>query len=299
MRRPPSTTPRGRSYLQPARGERPREATSGWTRWIGAAGVLGVAFGVGTLFGEGSSRPDASDPAQNLDLVNAETDRYEELRERLRLTFHQELTAAVDQTVKKARDAAGNVALSLHDAGPEPAAEPAPSTPPPTPAHSPAVAPPAGASAAAAPVAPAPATPVAARAAVPSPDVDDDDDEGPRGRARLAQALSRVLGEDAPAWAQPEDEPARAAPAQARPAPARSGGFVVQVASFPTREAARRLADKLETSGHRTRLTSVELDHGTVYRVLVVGFGERTAAERARDGLQTSFGLKGLVRGES
>lgn len=94
---------------------------------------------------------------------------------------------------------------------------------------------------------------------------------------------------DAAAEPEPMPEPATAEAAAA--------GWLVQVASFSSRETADRIAAQLRTLGHRVTIDEVVRGRGTLHRIQTGPYGERQQAEAARGQIaQTVAGVSPVVR---
>ena len=263
------------------------ESSDGPKAWLMAAAV-GAAFGGGLIVAE--ARGSAPVPSEvSKQSVDDDTARHEKVKAMLALRYHQELRADEPALPMKAAEdekAAAVAAKAGTPASPKPT-----SVVKPTP------------KAALEPVSDDDAPPtedaegrvVEDFADTPAAPVEQKQTED--NSARLAAALNRVLGEDAPA-------PAAPAPAAAKPdatpsaTPAAPGpGFLVQVASLPARTRAEALVDQLRQSGLSAKVARADLgDRGEVFRVVVTGFQTRDAATGARETIRDVTGLTGLVR---
>lgn len=298
-------------------------------RLVMASGVIGGAFALGLLFGDHaiSGGPSALDGG--LAKIDELTGEYEQVRDQLELTFHKELTEA-EKAVEASRTRRDQVASGMKDALPVLSASDNPlhSKPDDEPdsdgANKPSTTTPTATK-------PASVEPVAKTAQMtepkPAPDVVDDENDEDEGatkkpavvagsRKRLASALSSLLGEETPDWAQklstdPKDARAKKAAAARAPtasgaveransdtvakAPAK-GSYYLQVASSPNADGADRLRAKLAADGHRASVRKADVGGRTMHRVVIVGFADKDAASRARDKVASAHGLKGLVR---
>jgi septal ring-binding cell division protein DamX len=101
-----------------------------------------------------------------------------------------------------------------------------------------------------------------------------------------------------PAPVSPPPAPAPKAPAVAPvTASASAGGFVVQVASFRTKQDATKLADRLRSHGLKIFVETADLgSKGVWYRVLSGPFPSRDNADRAVDFLREKERLSAIVR---
>jgi len=281
----PKTNPRAQSSRRGSARTATREGTS-LLKGVVVASAIGGTFALGLSFGQGEPRGELDDAKGTLlAIADEQTNRYEAVKSSLKLTFHETLTAPVA------------LALPPPDARPS-SKKAAPSSPPPQ-------AEPSHARAAASTKEPAPIAPHqpsapreveerpvdVAREDAPSVDATDEGDDDDARRARLAKALARLHDGDA----RDAHEDKREAPrvAEATSSPAR---YVVQVASSPSEENARALADKLRASGRRVRVVAAEVEgQGTMYRVQVTGFSSSEAANAAQKDLADD-GVRGLVR---
>lgn len=258
--------------------------------------VLGGAFSAGLVFGQARGQseggaelhPVAGDV---LAIADTRTDQYEAVRQKLRLTFHQELTAAAAkldpepaaEEAHKTRENNEMQAVSHVTHKPEgKPASPAEATKAPSAAKAPEKASEAAKVAEAQPAA-------APKAQAPSAEPDAGRD------ARIAAALSKV---------------ADAAPVAAKAPPAaievtseksvnssEEKAYDLQVVSLPTEAAASELASRLRASGRAVKVEEASVNgQGAVFRVLVVGLKGREAADRAASQVEAELGLKGLVR---
>ena len=84
------------------------------------------------------------------------------------------------------------------------------------------------------------------------------------------------------------------APKPSTPAAAKEQ-WLVQVGTFANPENARRLRTKLEAQKYQVTLKVVTIQSGTAVRVRVGPFSSKTSAERARDAINKSNGIKGVV----
>lgn len=145
--------------------------------------------------------------------------------------------------------------------------------------------------------------------------------------AHLRSALLKVLGEDTPVWSEDHTPPslrsqrqaaqriaqadAKAAEAKAKapkakaaakkPAakpvapkpsaksPASVGAFALQVASIADKVRAEEVASELKKLNKRARVVSATVKGATVYRVQVVGFATREAADKEKAKLGRGF----------
>jgi DedD protein len=100
----------------------------------------------------------------------------------------------------------------------------------------------------------------------------------------------------------PVPTPAKAAAAPAKPAPdaavkaapAKAGGYVVQLAAFSDDKGANALANRLRKSGHPAFTEPVTTSRGTLWRVRVGPYATRDEANTARDKLKRE-GQNGIV----
>ena len=96
-------------------------------------------------------------------------------------------------------------------------------------------------------------------------------------------------------------EPARTAggePAQ-KTAPARAGGYFVQVLSTSSKAEARRWKEKLEAKSYRTAaVSSVESKKGTLFRVRLGPYPDRAQAKKAAAKISSEFKQKAWVAPE-
>jgi cell division protein FtsN len=212
---------------------------------------LGASFGAGALVGRGGGHAAASIPTdQNtLQLAASRTAKLEETRQRLNLSFAHELLRPDPK--EKLAPLPRNKSGAAREATLAPMTAPIPA-------------------AAEADVA-APAKAVDADTATP-PEDDDDEKPSPKksDRARMQQALAKVLGE----------------PAKAEVATAAKVSFSLQVSSTPVKENAEALQKKLTQQGHKARVVEASLDGDKrVYRVRVSGFSSREEADRYKSKL--------------
>lgn len=287
-----------------------------------AAGV-GVAFGVGmALGGQDSSPPPPQETAAGL-LATADARTKTHERVRNRLEFHEDLkghpstegapapkveTAKVEAQKAKKAPAAPKIDL------PKPAAPPvvpAAVTPKPEPAP---------------PPQPKAKVPEEERIVV-EDGVDALDDEPSAtekkverkdNMAHLRSALLKVLGEDTPVWSEDHTPPSlrsqrkaaqqiakadakakaknekpkkkAAAPSAAKAkAPVSVGAFALQVASIADRARAEEVVSELRKLNKRARVVGATVKGATVYRVQVVGFASREAADKEKARLGRGF----------
>lgn len=267
-------------------------------RGLVAAVGVGVAFGLGIVAGGGIGEAQGASPparalAGELDVLRLAEGRsqvLEEKRERLKLTYAQELTRPEPPVVERAIErqsvaaAAGKTAAERATLA-QPAAATdevaAPLEPPPAPMPE---------------VRPEPARLArAAGGADGGGDGNDDEDSDDGGSDRegaeddqvrdgkvagggekadnqhLQVALAKVLG-GAPAVVD-------------APAPVKT--FALQVASAPTRAGAEELAKKLSAQGHKARVIEGEVGGKAVFRVRVGGFADRADADAYKAKLAT------------
>ncbi len=242
--------------------------------WVG--GLLGVAFSCGIVFGKQDAKAgqaQAADMEQTvgalLDEADRSAERYEDIKEKLRLTFHEEL--------KKAAPVVPVASV---------APPPVPRKPAPK-AHEPAHAP-----------APKAAQgPVEDRAAEPAP---------PKAAPKPAEkpatvedelaALKKTIAARVQVAAAPQAEP-KPAPQPAPVPAAEARPHFVQVASFPEPTAAQRLVDKLNGAGISARVSAFDLGGGrTAHRVLTGTAPSKEAADALAARVKAATGLSGLVR---
>lgn len=102
---------------------------------------------------------------------------------------------------------------------------------------------------------------------------------------------------------QPEPEPQPAPEPRSEPEPepatdeATEAGWLVQVASFSSRETADRIAAQLRTLGHTVSIDEIVRGRGTLHRIQTGPYGERQQAEAARGQIaQTVAGVSPVVR---
>lgn len=237
----------------------------------------------------GASRDEAPPVLQGAPLVVADesTEKLESVREKLRLAFHEELTgpprekpegpAITSSTpVKSTAKAAAPAEPAEAPAAPPAAAEAVSSgtePPEPPPAVKPAPAPAAESD----DDAPAPADDEEMIAAPPKAETEED-------RTRVARTIAQVFGGDAPS------APAVVEQAKALAPPADKATFAVQIASTPSEEGAKALADRLRAQGHKAGVVKAEIDgKGAMYRVRVGGFASRDEASAYRAKLGEGF----------
>jgi cell division protein FtsN len=287
-------------------------------RLMMASGVIGGAFALGLLFGDAATTDGTSALDGGLAKIDEMTGEYEEVREKLRLTFHQELTEA-EKAVEASRVRRDQVASGMRDALPvlNAADNPLESKPAPAEPHADQPTTPDKHEVKAAQAAPTPAAKTAqiTEPSESAPEVDDDEREPAKpevvagSRKRLASALSSLFGDETPDWAQkvnktsapPSQEAAKAQAPAPKPATAvakapAAGRYYLQVASSPNAEAADRLRGKLAADGHPASVVLADVDGRTMHRVVITGFTDQATAGRARDKVASTHGLKGLVR---
>jgi DedD protein len=172
----------------------------------------------------------------------------------------------------------------------------------------------------AAPPAPVSATPAASDASVAKKALAEESRPITSAPAPAASATTNaksapkeVIAETRPATpveTKPAAEESKAAPvepkptaAEAKPAtatapasavPAKSEGFVVQLAAFADDKGANSLANKLKRAGYAAFVESVQTSRGTLWRVRVGGYATRPEADAARVKLKGE-GFSGIV----
>jgi DedD protein len=142
---------------------------------------------------------------------------------------------------------------------------------------------------------PKPALKADAKAAA-TPEAKSEPKAAPKTDAKPSPAPESNSG---PKPAGSEARPAAGAALQAPPAataaaPAKSDGFVVQLAAFADDKGANALANKLKKSGYAAYVQPVETSRGTLWRVRVGGYGSRPDADAARVILKGE-GYSGIV----
>lgn len=109
----------------------------------------------------------------------------------------------------------------------------------------------------------------------------------PQSRERLAQALSKVLGKDAPSAVK---ETAKKA------LPIGTGSpYAVQVASFPDRDAAQSMVERLQKKGYPVQIVRGEVSGRGVFRVRLHGFSSRQDAENMRRQIEEREHLSAII----
>ena len=86
--------------------------------------------------------------------------------------------------------------------------------------------------------------------------------------------------------AKPVTTPQPAAPQPAAPQPAQNNQFIVQLGSFTQQDNAQRMVDTLKQKDYQAFLESVTGEAGTVHRVRVGPFSDRTVAETVKARLE-------------
>ena len=100
----------------------------------------------------------------------------------------------------------------------------------------------------------------------------------------MAEALAHVLGDETPSSVKKVVKEAL---------PSGTGSaFAIQLASFPNRDNATELVNRLQKKGHRAKLVQADIpEKGQVFRVRIHGFKTREEA----DAYRTQNGLEGIV----
>lgn len=252
----------------------------GYAKAGASALVLGAAFGGGLLFGASDDEEPPVVEGAPLAVADQSTEKLEAVREKLRLAFHEELTGPPRQKPE-------GPAITPRDTprpAPKPPAEAAAAAPAPAPSEE--------ASTGTEPPEPPPA---AKPAPPPAAAAESDDDEAPppaedeemiaappkaeteEDRTRVARAIAKVLGDEAPS------APAVVEQAKALTPPT---SYAVQIASTPSEEGASALAERLKAQGHAARVVKAEIEgKGAMYRVRIGGFPTRDAADAYREKL--------------
>lgn len=264
----------------------PRRAASQMGLWTVRAGAFALAlagtFGAGLFFG--AARGEGQEPGQKarsgdaLAFADAKTERLEEVRKRLRARFHEELTGpprdVQTQKVAPAAPFAGKKAAAETSAKMPEALEKTvidQASPPERVARE--------------------REATGADAAEDVEAIAAPREETPKDRRRLAEALARVLGDDASSLGTDDEEPAEAVPAKAA-----KTRFFLQVAASPNEEGTRALADKLRAQGFAATVMTADLgERGTIFRVRIGPFSERTEAEAKAEAVREKAGLAGFV----
>lgn len=254
-------------------------------RWLKAgtsALVLGAAFGGGILWADSRSDDDAGDDARPaLVAADERTQKLEVVQKRLTLHYPDELqgpprAAEVDPFSMQGDPVKPAPAPASKDEG----------------ASTSGTEPPEGNADAGAP----PAVPHASKDAdTPAPEEEALTDkpretETAADRTRVAQALANVLGKDTPKWAQEAAE----SDADSDPEPvAESASYAIQVAATPNEDGAEKMVAELAGAGHKAVVQRVDVDgKGAMFRVRVVGFSSRDAADAYRSKLGKGLVLK-------
>lgn len=116
--------------------------------------------------------------------------------------------------------------------------------------------------------------------------------EDPQPVFSVDQASANGL---APVVVAPESDAPSAPPASAPQGQVPSGGWSIQIASYPTRAEADAALTSLRDQGHEAYRVAALVDGQTWYRVRVGGFASKSKAETARSALAQTLGADDLI----